>query len=215
MEGRNAVRIRPGENANMRARLIAIFLLAAAGLLSHTTANADITRCGDANGKTLYTDSACPAGMHAVGVTALPQTCTSKDCEQRREREIDEANERARIEKEHLAAYTAERQKRELEDRWLDEARYEAELRSTEAAQAPAEETVYPVIVGAPARCGAHCASFPHRRHSSGHRVGTSGQEHHGVKDPGQHRQVRAGNVPSRRPATGRSAPRGRIAIDG
>jgi uncharacterized protein DUF4124 len=58
----------------MRVRLIALFLLAAASLLSQVTANADIIRCNDANGNTLYTDSACPAGMRVVGSPSFPQT---------------------------------------------------------------------------------------------------------------------------------------------
>jgi hypothetical protein len=150
----------------MRTRLISFFLLAAAGLLSHSTANADILRCSDAKGSTLYTDSACPAGMRAVRATPLPQSCSTEDCERLRERDIEQARERLRAEKEQLAAYTAERHKRELEDRWLDEARYEAQLRSAAAVQASYDEAVYPVypLVGIPARCGRHCLTNPHRR---------------------------------------------------
>ena len=172
----------------MRARLIEFFLLAAAGLLSYTTANADIIRCSGANGNTLYTDSSCPAGMHAVGVTSLPQTCATDDCERRREREGAEARERVRAEKEQLAAVTAERHKREIEDRWLDEARYEAELRSADAAQVATAEAVYPVypVIGIPGRCGRHCLPNPQHR-----RVGNDNRHDH-MKSGGNHGAIRA-----------------------
>ena len=173
----------------MRARLIAFFLLAAAGSLSYSTANADIIRCSGANGNTLYTDSSCPAGMHAVGVTSLPQACATDDCEYRREREAAEARERVRAEKEQLAAVTAERHKREIEDRWLDEARYEAELRSAEAAQAATAEAAYPAypVIGIPVRCGKHCLPNPHRH------VGNDNRHDH-MKGGNQHAIRTAGN---------------------
>jgi hypothetical protein len=189
---------RPGpyeENANMRARLIALFLLAAAGL-SHATANADILRCNDANGNTLYTDSTCPAGMRTGSVTSIPQSCTTEDCERRRENDLKETYERVRAEKEQLAAYTAERHKRETEDRRLDAVRHEAELHSMEVvAQASPYEAVYPAypIVGIPARCGKHCFSIPQHR-----RIGNVDRRDH-MKGRGGHRAVRAfGNEPLR-----------------
>ncbi|MBI3528396.1 MAG: DUF4124 domain-containing protein [Betaproteobacteria bacterium] len=192
----------------MRARLIALFLLAAAGLLSNATANADILRCNDANGNALYTDSACPAGMRAVGVTSFPLSCATEDCERRRERDLNEAYERVRAEKAQLAAYTAERHKRELEDRWLDEARYEAELHSAEAAQASSDEVVYPAysLVGIPSRCGKHCFAFPQHRHFPLSRIGDVDHGHDHMKGPGNRREVRAvGNEP-RRPLRGTTA---------
>ena len=174
----------------MRARLISFFLLAAAGLLSHGAANAEVIRCHDAIGSTLYTDSACPAGMRAVGATPLPQSCSTADCERRRERDIGQAHERLRAEKEQLAAYTADRHKRELEDRWLDEVRYEAELSSAQAATA---ETVYPAyfLVGIPARCRNHCLGLP--RH---HRFPVSAA---GEIDHSQHHLQGSGNGKLRR----------------
>jgi hypothetical protein len=184
----------------MREQLIAIFLLAAAGLLSHTAANAAVTRCSDARGNTLYTDSACPAGMHAVDVTSLPQSCTTEDCDRRREREVNEARERLRAEKEELAAYAAERHRREIEDRWLDEARYAAELGSIETTLAPANEVVYPgyPIVGFPLRCGMHCLS-PHRHHKPIQGIVSVGERHHGIKGSGDRVEIRSGGVQPRR----------------
>ena len=150
----------------MRMRLFALSLLVAAGFVSHTAANAEVLRCSDAAGRTLYTDSACPAGMHAAGATSLPQACTTEDCDRRREREIAEARDRLRAEKAELATYAAVRHQREMEDRRLDEARYEAELRSAAVVPVASEDAVYPVypIVGFPSRCGKHCLA-PLRHH--------------------------------------------------
>jgi hypothetical protein len=184
----------------MRARLISLFLLAAAGLLSHSTANADILRCHDANGGTLYTDSACPSGTRAVGATSLPQACAAGDCERRRERDIEEAHERLRAEKEQLAAYTAERHKRELEDRWLDEARYEAELRSAAAMQAASDQAVYPIypLIGFPARCGIHCLTLPRHHRFPVSAAGEFGHSQHHWQGSGNSRAVRVGDVQRR-----------------
>jgi len=185
----------------MRQRLIATFLLATAGLLSHTISNAEVIRCSNANGDTLYTDAACPAGMRTVRVTPLPQSCTTGDCEQRRERAIKEANDRVRAEKEELAAYAAERRKRELEDRWLDEARYEAEMRVTEVSHVSPDEVIYPVypLAGIPFGCGMHCTSFPHQRRPPLRGIGDTGEKHHGNKDPGNRVAVRSvGKAPLR-----------------
>jgi Domain of unknown function (DUF4124) len=180
----------------MRVRLITRLLLAAASLLPQATAKADIIRCNDANGNALYTDSACPAGTRVVGSTSFLRSCTTGECERRRERDLKEAHERVRTEKEELAAYTAERHKREIEDRWLDEARYEAELRSVEAKQASSDEGLYPAysFVGTPWRCGAHCFAFPRHRHVAPAGIG---HEHRNKKDPGERRDLRAaGNEP-------------------
>ena len=184
----------------MREQLIAISLLAAVGLLSHTAANAGVMRCSDARGNTLYTDSACPAGMRAVDVSSFPQSCTTEDCDRRREREIDEARERLRAEKEELAAYAAERHRREIEDRWLDEVRYATELSSIQTARAPANEVVYPgyPIVGFPLRCGMHCLS-PRRHHKPVQGIGSVGEGHHGIKGAGNRVEIRSGGIQPRR----------------
>ena len=202
----------------MRVRLITLFLLAAASVLSLATANADIIRCNDANGNALYTDSTCPAGTRVVRSMSIPQSCTTEDCERRRERDLKDAQERLRAEKEQLAAYTAERQKREIEDRWRDEARYEAELRSVEARQAPSEEGLYPAywFVGTPWKCGAHCAAFPRHRHVA---LSGIGHGHRHMRNPGEPRDPRAaGNEPRhllRSAATeNRTVQSGRLAVN-
>lgn len=177
----------------MRARLISFFLLAAAGLLSHSTADAGIIRCHDANGSTLYTDSACPAGMRTIGAAPLPQICSTGDCERRRERDIEEAHERLRAEKEQLAAYTADRHKREFEDRWLDEARYEAELRSAQASTAETIYPAYPLIVVA-ARCRSHCLASSRHPLFPVSAIGRIDHGHHQMQGSGNDRLRR--NLP-------------------
>ena len=187
----------------MRERLIATFLLAAAGLLLHAAASAAVIRCSDASGNTLYTDSACPAGMRAVVVASIPPSCTTQECEHHREREIREGYERARTEKERLAAYVAERSKRDLEYRWLEEARYEAQMRGTEVSHASADEPIYPAcpIVGDALRCGMHGISFPHRRHPPVHGFGDIDKTHHGIRNSGNRVANRAvGDEPTRLP---------------
>ncbi len=200
----------------MRARLIALFLLTAAGLPSYATANADVIRCADANGNTLYTDSACPVGMRAVSVTSFPQSCATEDCERRRERDLKEASERVRAEKEQLAVYTAERRKREIEDRRLEEARYEAELRSAEAVRASPDEAVYPAypIVGIASKCGMRCFPPQHRRLPPS-RIGNVEHGHHHMKSAGVRRDVRpVGNEPVSGTKEGRGVSGKRIQLD-
>jgi hypothetical protein len=189
----------------MCERLIAAFLLASAGLLANFSADAGVTRCTDPNGKTLYTDSACPAGMRGSYLASLPQVCSTEDCERRRERELEEANVRLRAEKEQLAAYTAERHKRELEDRWMDEARYQRDLREAAGPQVSPDEPIYAdyYTVGIPWKCGRQCKTFPHRRAGQIHRLNKSEVGHHRMKGPANIAAIRApGNEPSRPRAT-------------
>jgi hypothetical protein len=171
-----------------------ILLLAAAVLLPQAAASADVIRCSDAGGNTLYTDSPCPAGMHRVHVTSLPQPCTTEECMKRRERDLKEGSDRVRAEKEQLAAYAAERRKRELEDRWLDVARYEAAFDAAALSQAPRDEPIYPVYpeFWRPLRCGLHCFSSPHRHGLPNH--GTNGmvRARQRVDHPGTQSKVRA-----------------------
>ena len=202
----------------MRVRLITLFLLATTCLLSQVIANADIIRCSDANGKALYTDSACPAGTRVVRSMSFPQSCATEDCERRRERDLKDAHERVRTEKEQLAAYTAERHKREIEDGWRDEARYEAELRSVEPRHAPSDEGFYPAywFVGTPWRCGAHCFASPRHRNVALSRIGHG---HRHMRNPDEPRDPRAaGNDPrhlSRSTATeNRIVQSGRLAVN-
>jgi hypothetical protein len=185
--------------------LVATILL----VLCDGAAHAGVMRCSDATGNTLYTDAKCPDGMRSASVISLPQSCATNACELRREREVNEANERVRAEKQQLAAYTAERQQRELEYRWLDEARAEAASRQAMPAQTAADEPVYPAypLFSVPVRCGTRCAAFasPHRRPLRG--VGTVERRHHGSQGPQQRVSVPRGALEA--PHT----PRGKHAI--
>jgi len=186
----------------MRERLIATFLLASAGLLANfSSAHAGVMRCTDTNGTTLYTDSTCPAGMHSSYLASLPQVCSSEECQRRRERELDEASVRVRAEKEQLAAYAAERRKRELEDRLMDEVRYQRDLREAAGSPVSSEEPIYAdySTVGIPFRCGMQCKTFPRRRAAQTHRVNRSEREHHRMKAPANAVAIHgAGREPSR-----------------
>ncbi|HVY05291.1 MAG TPA: DUF4124 domain-containing protein [Burkholderiales bacterium] len=172
------------ENAIMRLTLSAALLLAltAFGSIAH----ADILRCKDTNGKTLFTDSKCPDGMQVVAATPTPQACTTQECDKRRERDLMEAKARARADREELAAMVAARNRREIEDRRIDEARYEAELNAAAMAPPGIDEAAYPIypvypIVGYPARCGTHCLNGPRHHHpgAAGVKIGQNNQPGH------------------------------------
>ena len=173
----------------MRQGLIVI-LSACAGLFCHTVVHAEVLRCMDVAGKTLYTDAACPAGMQAASHLSLPESCATGDCEHRREREFNEANDRLRAEKKRLAEYAAERQQRELEYQWLAEARLEAELSQAQIAQARADEIVYAAypLVGFAGRCGKRCAASNRPRP---HAVGGVEHKHRTSKNPGRRVDLR------------------------
>ena len=150
----------------MRLQNVLTFLLAFSGLLIAGAAHADIFRCSDAEGKTLYTNSPCPDRMRTVNTLPAAQACTTEECDQRRERELIDARGRARAEKEELAALSSERRQRDIEDQRWDEARYEAALAYAGGVQG-ANEVVYPVyaIGGYSIRCGSHCLNtVGHRR---------------------------------------------------
>ncbi|HEX4984761.1 MAG TPA: DUF4124 domain-containing protein [Burkholderiales bacterium] len=169
----------------IRTRLACSVLLAASALLSPAAADAGVLRCTDGAGKTLYTDSACPAGMHAVGTSIAAAACATPECERRRELDLEQANARLRADKEELAAMTAARQQREMEERRLDEQRYEAQLRSAAMLPEPANDAVYyPAYPGVvyPALCrGPLCFNDRHHhRPVAGVKAGDPGNRHNG-----------------------------------
>lgn len=195
----------------MRTRLMALCLLAAASLATQAAANAAVVRCNDADGNTLYTDSACPAGMKLAAVPAVAQSCATEECERRRERDLADARERLRADKEQLIAATEQRHRREIEDRWIDEARYEAELRSAQNAQPVNDEVFYPgyPVAGFPFRCGKHCLT-PRHHHRPFPVAGNGKHPQHHMNGPGNRPVHAAGNESIRRPATSM----GRVAFD-
>ena len=179
----------------MNRQNIVTLMLAFSGLLAAGAADADIFRCSDADGKTLYTNFPCPGGTRTINTLPAPQACTTAECDQRRERELTEARDRARAEKEELSALIREHRRREIDEQRFDEARYEGASGDAQTGRGIAEETGYPVfaIGGYPVGCRTHCLdTVGHRRppivaHGPGNQ-----DEHHG-KGNG----VRPGNRPA------------------
>ncbi|MEO8004290.1 MAG: DUF4124 domain-containing protein [Betaproteobacteria bacterium] len=181
----------------MRMQNFVTVLLALSGLLVAGTAQADIFRCSDADGKTLYTNFPCPGGTRTINTLPSPQACTSAECDQRRERELVEARERARAEKDELAALAKAHRQREMDEQRLDEARYEAASGDAESVQGVAEGVGYPVyaIGGYPARCGTHCFNTAgHRRLPIGAHGPGNHDDHHGKGNGARPGKQPAGN---------------------
>src|SRR4030095_15126666 len=97
----------------MCERFIAGFLLATSGLLVHTVTYADIFRCVGVDGSTLYTNIACSPGRRGTTIVTSDQACRTADCESHRDRDYQEATERARAEKEQLTIDAEEGRGRE------------------------------------------------------------------------------------------------------
>ena len=77
--------------------------LAALALLS-PAAQADIYRCVDAQGKTLYSDSPCARDSKSTSnITENVGVCASAQCEEVRRQQLEDARQRARSDKEELA----------------------------------------------------------------------------------------------------------------
>ena len=164
----------------MSLRHSAAYLLVAGLSLVHGVAHADIFRCVDQDGKTLFSDSPCPQGMRTTDVTSDPPVCAKEECAQR----------------EGLRREDAERQ-RELEDRFAASRRIESlereienlrSAQSTPAQSAPIEEVVeqpiYPTYIIPLVRGGCngraclergyrpphnHDGDCDHRNHDVGH----------------------------------------------
>ena len=167
----------------MRIRKIVTFLLVFSSLLIAGTVHADIFRCNDADGKTLYTNFPCPGGTRTINTLPAQQACTTAECDQRRERELTEARDRARAEKEELAALAREHRRRDIDEQRWDEARYAAASGDAQTGQGVADEAGYPVyaIGGYPARCRTHCLNtVGHRRVPIGAHAPGNHDDHHG-----------------------------------
>jgi hypothetical protein len=179
----------------MRSKNFVTFLLAFSGLLLAGAAHADIFRCSDGEGKTLYTNAPCPGGTRTVHTLPSQQSCATDACDQRRERDLAEARERARAEKDELAALTREHRQREIDEQRWEEARYEAASGGAQIAQGVTEEAGYPVyaIGGYPVRCRTHC------QNTVGHRRLPIGA--HGPGNLDDHRGKGHGMRPGNRPA--------------
>jgi hypothetical protein len=161
-------------------------VLAAATLLAHSTAYAEVYRCVAANGRTLFTDSPCPKGMRTTDVTRAPRPCTTPAC-------IEQAREQQAQLEQQLAAASQLAELRRIQELEQEVAALRASLQSAQSAPAPeavqpqvypGEEALYPGVVMLGGGCvGRGCR--PHRpadrdgdghRHSDGdHRKGNDG----------------------------------------
>jgi hypothetical protein len=166
-------------------RLLTALLFAACGLLAYSAAHADIFRCVDRTGRSLFTDRPCPPGSRTVDVTTAAKICGSDDCLQRAERATAQAQERRRLELEQLAALSAEQERRMRAEQEVQ--RLAAELSARDAAVpdpvAAAEPYIAPgyVIYLPPGTCvGSGCYRPPHRpeQHPVARKPGPSNNGH-------------------------------------
>jgi len=143
-------------------------------------AQADIYRCVDADGTTLYSDMPCARNAKAkANITEEVGACTTPQCEEQRRQQAEEARQRVRAEKDELNDAVAKRRqagvdyererilieeqrsRKALEDRLAAMADQAAQGTSTPYYDYPGYP-VYP-IVGRP--CGRHCKPFPQPTH--------------------------------------------------
>ncbi len=167
----------------MSTQKFVTLVLALSGLLAAGTVHADIFRCSDAAGKTLYTNIPCPGGTRTIDTLPAPQACATAECDQRRERELTEARDRARAEKDELAALVREHRRREIDEQRWDEARYEAASGDAQTPQGVVDDVIYPVypIGGYAVRCRTHCLNtVGHRRLPVGAHGPGNRDDHHG-----------------------------------
>jgi Domain of unknown function (DUF4124) len=75
-----------------------------------SAARADIYRCVDADGNTLYSDTPCArSAKSTANITESVGACTTAECEEQRRQQSDEARQRLRAEKEELNDAAARR----------------------------------------------------------------------------------------------------------
>ena len=155
---------------------IARFALFASLLATSSMAWADIYRCVDADGATLYSDTPCARNARVKSnITEEVGACTTPQCEEQHRQQAEEARQRVRAEKDELNEAVAKRRqagvdyererilieeqrsRKALEDRLAAMADQAAQGTSTPYYDYPGYP-VYP-IVGRP--CGRHCKPFP------------------------------------------------------
>src|ERR1700674_1731396 len=151
-------------------RIATLTALATVPLAVH----ADVYRCIQPDGKTLYSDSPCPReAVQKSNISAAIGLCSTAECESRRQQTVEDARQRLRAEKEELAELTAKRRLAELEAERarLDELRYRQSVETRlaaaadDAANAAAYSPYYPVfpISGGVRPCGSRCLKPQHR----------------------------------------------------
>lgn len=159
----------------MRIPFLRMALLTAVATLP-LAAHADVYRCIQPDGKTLYSDSPCPRdAVQKSNISAAIGLCSTAECEAKRQQTVEEARARLRAEKEELAEFTARRHLAEVETERarLDELRLRQSMENSlaaaanDAANAAAYTPYYPVfpISDGVRRCGSHCLKPHHRPH--------------------------------------------------
>jgi hypothetical protein len=130
-------------------------------MLVPATAHADIFRCVDARGKTLFTDATCPKGTRTAGVTVSAPIDASRE-------------EQAELERQAAAAQLAQR--RRVDDLEREVAGLRGALQSAQAeVQAAAVPQALPEPVDSPSTVivvgackGRDCANHHHPGHGDG-----------------------------------------------
>ena len=123
-------------------------------------AQADVFRCVDASGQTLYSDKPCPKdAVSKSNITSEIGACSGSDCAAQRRQEAAEARERLRSEKEEAALLgerreradlAAERERARIEAERARAAREALDARLTAMENAPAEPSTYPIYPAYP-----------------------------------------------------------------
>jgi hypothetical protein len=170
----------------MRPVIALCTVLAAASLFAHGTAYAEVYGCVAANGRTLFTDSPCPKGMHTADVTREPRPQPQAQLEQQQ------------------AAATQLAELQRIQELEQEVAALRASLQSAQAQPAPApeavqpqvypgDEAVYPGVVVLGGGCaGRGCRPHRpddrdgdgHRRSDGDHRQGNNGDARARVRTP-------------------------------
>jgi hypothetical protein len=139
-------------------RILLLLLAVAAG-----SAEAQVFRCVTAEGRTLYSDSACPSGSKGTDISTHVGECTDEQCRTERERRTLAAQEQLLRDREALATMTDQRRKAEADA--LEELRRLTAIDARLAAEAEAAAQpytswpVYPWFPAAP--CVGPCARPP------------------------------------------------------
>jgi hypothetical protein len=153
-------------------RALLLLLAAAAG-----SAEAQVFRCVTPDGRTLYSDSACPSGSKGAEISTHIGECSDEQCRAERERRTLAAQEQLQRDREALATMTEQRRKAEA-DALAERIRLEELRRLTaidqrlaaEAEAAAQPTTFWPVSPWFPATpCVGPCARPPIKPHPPGH----------------------------------------------
>jgi len=118
------------------------------------SAAADVYKCTDPEGKTLYSDALCPAeAKEAQNITSLVEECSTPECLAQREQNLADARARLLADQQMLAELDERRSRAELEEQrqqaQLEELRWRAamEARLNALTEAYAERSNAVVFV--------------------------------------------------------------------